>query len=98
MEKHVFNTILVHVSRVWERVRLTKPYQEMYLDNIESVDAIVEIADKILMDDVIQKFIGLEDRLNWDWSEETSEDTPCSDIYIENLAHDIIHSEYEGNV
>lgn len=89
METFVFNTILVHVSRTWERVRLTQPHQEMPFDNIQSVDEIVQIADLIVQDKVIQKFIkGVENGLNWDWKTECGVD--CSDSYIEQLATDCI--------
>ena len=54
--KELFNYILVHVSRTWERIRLTQPHQEMPMDNIESVDFIVVVADRIYETDVIQGF------------------------------------------
>jgi len=94
MKKYVFNTILVHVARTWERVRLTQPFKEMPQDNIESVDSIVEIADIILKDAVIQKFISKDKGYDWDWDKETSAETPCSDSYIESLAEKVITSDY----
>lgn len=93
-EKYVFNTILVHVARTWERIRVEQPHQDMGIDNIESVDVIVSIADEILKDSVIRDFIE-NDRTDWDWDEKTGEG--CSDIYIENLAHKIISVNYLDN-
>ena len=90
-EVYLFNTILVHVSRTWERIRLEQPHQEMPLDNIESVDEIVDIADRIIKDDVLQKFLSIDDE-DWDWNEESGEG--CSDSYIEGLAHKIITEKY----
>ena len=92
MERYIFNNILVHVSRTWERTRVKQPFEEMIMDNIESVDAIVEIADRIILDSVIQEFINTENRENWDWSDKTEEG--CSDTYIERLAQEIIDKEY----
>ena len=86
----LFNNIIVHVSRTWERIRLEQPFQEMPEDNIESVDSIVHIADRILLDEVIQKFINSGNE--WSWSDETDED--YSDTYIEGLASDIILTEF----
>jgi hypothetical protein len=84
----LFNTILVHVARTWERIRLEQPYQEMPTDNIESVDEIIQIADEILKDKVLQKLLVIDSKYIWDWSSET--DFGCSDVYIESLAHKII--------
>lgn len=88
----LFNTILVHVSRTWERIRLEQEFEEMPSDNIGSVDDIVEIADEIFEDKVLQKFLRTKDKSNWDWSEETEED--FSDSYIEGLATKIIKDRY----
>lgn len=93
MKRYMFNTILVHVARTWERVRISQEGEEMPLDNIESVDAIVEIADEILRDKVIQKLIRCKDHSNWDWDEE-AEGFGCSDAYIESLAETLIIREY----
>jgi hypothetical protein len=64
----------------------------MGLDNIESVDAIVSIADEILKDKVMQEFLNIEDANEWCWEERSGEG--CSDIYIENLAYEMIIEEY----
>ena len=31
MNQEIYNIILVHTARTWERIRLTQPYQEMPL-------------------------------------------------------------------
>lgn len=90
-EEYLFNIILVHVSRTWERIRLEQEFQEMPYDNIESVDKIIDIAQDILNDKVIQKFYETIDDDKWDWDEETSEG--CSDAYIERLATELIYSD-----
>ena len=92
-EQYLYHTILVHVSRTWERVRIQQENQEMPYDNIESVDYIVAIADFIMADKVIIKFYNA-DIDNWDWSKETEEG--FLDIYVENLALDYIYSEILG--
>jgi hypothetical protein len=88
MERYTFNTVLVHTSREWERIRLTMPFEEMPMDNIESVDYIVEIAESIMKDDVIIKFMKDDD--DWDWSEETNGEYYCSDEYIGAIAREKI--------
>ena len=91
----LFNIVLVHVSRTWERLRIEQPHEEMPLDNIESVDAIVGIADDIMEDKVLLKFRIPEENANWDWYRESGEG--CSDTYIEKLAYEIIIKEYLDN-
>jgi hypothetical protein len=87
----LFNTILVHVSRTWERIRIEQPQQEMPVDNIGSVDNIVQIADEVFEDKAIQKFLREKDKDNWSWEEETGD---CfSDSYIEGLAEKIIRKD-----
>ena len=91
-EVMIFNDILIHTARTWERVRLEREYQEMPLDNIESTDAIVGIAGDIFDSELIQKFINSSKNERRDfWSKETEEG--FSDSYIENLAYDKIHNE-----
>ena len=90
-KEYLFNIILVHVSRTWERIRLKQEFQEMPYDNIESVDKIVDIAQNILNDKVIQKFYETIYVNEWDWGKETSEG--CSDAYIERLATELIYSD-----
>jgi hypothetical protein len=87
----LFNVVLVHTARTWERIRLTQRHQEMLHDNIESVDSIIEIAEKVLEDDILNQF--LKSRGNWDWEEKTSEG--FSDTYIEGLAEKIIKGNYK---
>ncbi len=93
MKTYVFNTVLVHCARTWERIRVKQPYQEMRLDNIESVDAIVKTAEHIMEDAVIKDFLATKDREHtWDWDRETG--MGCSDTYIEHLAEKFILQEY----
>ena len=94
MKNYIFNTILVHVARTWERIRLEQPHEAMPQDNIESVDSIVQIADEVIKDKVLQKFINMSEteRKEWCWDTESGEG--CSDVYIENIAHDIIKKDY----
>jgi hypothetical protein len=91
-ETYLFNTILVHVARTWERIRVDQPYQSMGADNIESVDLIVGIADEVIKDKILQEFLIPEEYENWCWDEKTGEG--CSDVYIENLAHEKIMEYY----
>ena len=90
----MFNTILVHVARTWERIRLEQPNQEMPLDNIQSVDEIVLIADEIFLSDVIQKFLNAseEEKSNDFWEKNTTEG--FSDSYIEAVADERIRRGY----
>ena len=93
MKTYMYNTILVHTARTWERIRLEQPHEEMPFDNIESVEEIMEIANDILQDKVIQKFInmGEEERSKtWNWDGESEH--PCSDIYIEHIAEELIYN------
>ena len=90
MNREIFNTVLVHTSREWERVRVKQPYQEMPFDNIGSVDEIQSIASRIYYNDVMQGFIKAESRDGY-WIKNTSEG--MSDSYIENEANRIITNE-----
>lgn len=83
--------VIVHTARTWERIRTEQPFQEMPLDNIESAEAIMEIATKIMEDKNIQKFVITNDDdifYNLD---------TFSDSYIENLAYNIITKEFLGH-
>ena len=93
MKKFVKKIILIHTARTWERIRMQQKNEEMPLDNIASAEEIIEIADTILDDKVIQKFIKCKDYDNWDWYKETKE-FHFSDTYIEHLAEVIIKEEY----
>jgi hypothetical protein len=87
----LFNIVLVHTARTWERIRLEQEFEEMPLDNIESTSAIVEIADKIIEDKILQELLVTNSE-DWDWEEKT--DTSFSDVYIEGLAEKIIKKNY----
>lgn len=94
-DKWMFNIILVHVARTWERVRIEQPYQEMPQDNIESAeDAIPTITEEIFFNDVIQSFLNASDEVKSDgyWENNTKEG--MSDSYIEELAERKIKEEY----
>ncbi len=88
--REMFNTVLVHTSREWERIRLTRPYEAMPVDNIESVEEIIEIADKIMEDKVIKGFLAA--KVKDDYFMEHTDD--LSDTYIEGLAYKIINKNY----
>lgn len=87
MSREVFNVVLVHVARTWERVRLTMPHQEMPQDNIESADdAIPTIAEQIFNNDIIQGFLNSEDQDDY-FDRVVGE---FSDVYIEGEAERLI--------
>ena len=88
-KEYLCNIILVHVSRTWERIRMEQDKQEMPYDNIDSVDKIIDIAEDIMSDSIIEKFL-FTDLDNWDWSKETG--GGCSS-YIERLATELIYSD-----
>lgn len=92
-ETMVFNDVLIHTARTWERIRLDQEFQEMPYDNIESCDCIVSVAGEIFESEVIQKFLKAtrNGRVGF-WERETEEG--FSDDYIENLAHDKIYNDY----
>ena len=90
MNREIYNIVLVHTSREWERVRITQPHQEMPYDNIGSVDEIESIASRIYYNDVMQGFIKAENRDEY-WIKNTSEG--MSDSYIESEANRIITNE-----
>ena len=94
MRKFIYNYVLVNVSRTWERVRLTTENQEMPLDNIESVDAIIEISDTIYNGSIIQGFIDANEIgiVNDYWVKNTVEG--MSDSFIEAEAERIIRQDF----
>jgi hypothetical protein len=93
MKKFIWNYVLVNVSRTWERTRIEQKNQEMPLDNIESVDAIVEISDKIYNGSVIQGFINATEQGREDyWIKNTIEG--MSDSFIEAEAERIIREDF----
>lgn len=91
----MYEYILIHVARTWERTRMAQPYQEMLQDNIESAeDAIPTIATTIFANDVIQGFLKASEEVKSDdyWEKNTKEG--MSDWFIEALAEVIINEEY----
>lgn len=91
MNREIYNIILVHTSRIWERIRLTQPHQEMPYDNIASVEEIEHIASVIYHNDIVQGFLTDVTQEGY-WVDNTDEG--MSDAYIENEAEDIINREY----
>jgi len=93
-EKFIYNYILVNTARTWERLRVSMPNQEMPHDNIASVDEIIEVAEHIYQDPVIQGFINATEEVkrNDYWLKNTEEG--MSDIYIEAQAQMIIQEWY----
>jgi len=79
--RQIYNIILIHTARTWERIRLKQPFQEMPHDNIASTDYIEEIASIIIHDELIQKFIKNKNGDIWRTTK-----GGASDSYIENLA------------
>lgn len=91
----MFNYILIHVARTWERMRIAQPHQEMPQDNIESAEgAIPDIAEEIFNDSVIQGFLRAneEEKANDYWEKNTEQG--MSDWYIEALAEEKINVNY----
>tara|TARA_R110000751_G_scaffold275025_3_gene375894 strand:+ start:643 stop:1266 length:624 start_codon:yes stop_codon:yes gene_type:complete len=86
----MFNTILVHVARTWERIRTQQPHEEMPQDNIESVSAVEGIANEIWENTVIQGFLKASEDVRQDdyWIKNTVEGV--SDCFIEATAENII--------
>ena len=89
IERTLFNTILIHVARTWERIRVTRPNQEMPFDNIASTEIIEEIATDIYFNDVVQGFLNSND---WDYWMTTT--NMMSDAYIEETAFSIISKNF----
>ena len=90
-KKELFNVILVHVARTWERIRVERPHKEMPMDNIESVETIIHVAHKILNEDkVIKGFNRAKDKSDYF----VANTDMLSDTYIESVAEKIIINEY----
>jgi ribosome recycling factor len=87
LERQVFNVILIHTARTWERIRVQQFDEEMPIDNIASVEVIEEIAFSIFNTDIIQNFISIEDKCDY-WIKNTKQG--MSDIFIEESAAKII--------
>ena len=94
MNQEIYNIILVHTARTWERIRLTQPHQEMPYDNIASTDEIQEVASTIYHNDIIQGFLNAPDDLSKDRRWIDNVDEGMSDAYIEVEAENIINREY----
>jgi hypothetical protein len=88
IDRGIYNTILIHTARTWERVRAKQPLQEMPYDNIESTGCIEEIATRIYEDKIIQEFIKNRNGDIW------IDIGASSDTYIEHLAGLIITKEF----
>lgn len=94
-DRWMFNTILIHVARTWERVRLEQPFEEMPQDNIESSeDGIPTVAEEIFFNDIIQGFLNASEEVKCDdyWSKNTKEG--MSDWYIESVAEKLIIKDF----
>lgn len=76
--------VIVHVARVWERLKVSQE------DNIESVETIVSIADDIMRNPIVNKYLGT-DVEEWDWFSETG--YHFSDVFFEELAMEKIYQE-----
>lgn len=87
LERQIFNTILIHTARTWERVRVQKFDGEMPIDNIASTEVIEEIAFDIFKTDIIQNFISIEDKNDY-WINNTEEG--MSDLFIESKSESLI--------
>jgi len=88
-ERQLFNIVLIHVARSWERVRLEQDFEEMPQDNLESLESIQDIATEIMNDKHIVMF--LKSKESDYFINHTNE---MSDSYIENLATKIIKEDY----
>ncbi len=88
-DRNIYNIILVHVARTWERLRLNQPHQEMPLDNIESAEELQFIADFVIETDLVQEFLTNKDGGIWDKFGDG-----CSDVYIEKIAAEYITENY----
>ena len=88
-KKELFRVVLVHTARTWERLRLEQTHKEMPLDNIESVDAIIEVSDKIMKVDILKRFIT-EPQADYF----ITHTGMLSDTYIETLAKKIIKKRF----
>lgn len=92
LERQVFNIILIHTARTWERIRVQKFNGEMPIDNIASTEVIEEIAYDIFNLDVIQNFISIDDKNDY-WFNNTEEG--MSDIFIESKAESLIKNLFK---
>jgi hypothetical protein len=91
MNREIYNIVLVHTARTWERMRIAQPYEEMPFDNIGSIDEIEHIASVIYHNDIIQGFLTDVTQEDY-WVDNTDEG--MSDVYIEGQAEQILLDEY----
>lgn len=89
MNDFIYNFVLVNTTRAWETVKNKRPNKEMPLDSIESVGAIISIADEIYSMPVIQSFISASptEKLGY-WERNTAEG--FSDSFIHRTAVELI--------
>ncbi len=88
-DREIYNIILVHVARTWERFRVVQNHQEMPLDNIQSAEELPNIAQKILENKVVQEFLINRDGSVWDKFGDG-----CSDTFIERISREYIIANY----
>ena len=88
LDRKVYNNILIHVAKTWERIRVTQPSQMVVCANIKPIEAIAIIVNST---DLIQEFIENLDGAIWNRFGDTN-----SDNYIERIATEIINKEYLG--
>jgi hypothetical protein len=94
IDREVYDIILIHTARTWERIRLHQPHEEMPIDNIGSTDVICQIADEIYNNPVIQLFVNGNEETKRDdfWIKNTEQG--MSDWFIEAQAELIINKHY----
>ena len=88
-DREIYDIILVHVARTWERLRLQQPNKEMPLDNIRSAEELPCVADFIIDTDLVQEFLTNRDGAIWDRYGDG-----LSDVYIERIAEEYITKYY----
>ena len=88
-DRSIYNIVMIHTARTWERLRIEQPNEEMPLDNISSTEAIEGVATDVMKDSVIQEFLYYRDGDVWSKTEEG-----MSDSYIENLAWKLIVEQH----
>lgn len=82
------SNVIVHVARSWERLRLYSDNKDFSSDNIESVNEIVEIAERIMENKIVLKLLESD---TWDWFKETG--NHFSDVFFEELAIEEIYKQ-----
>jgi len=69
--REVYNIILTHSARTWERIRVKQPHRELPSDNVVLTECIDEVSEIILYDDVIQEFIKTFEQDGEVWTRES---------------------------